>query len=135
MPPLPPRRAPELARLALIRVSMLAGVLTFGAVVWFLRRSGNAPPLTEAAATLRVVGAAVALFAAAGIATFRVLAGRAREPEQRLVLSIGGWAVGEAAALYGGFYYYATGRPLGYMLGLMILLVSFVFIPVTPRRR
>jgi len=135
MPPPPPRRSPELARLALIRVSMLAGVLTFGAVVWFLRRGGNAPPVTDAAATLRLAGAVVAAVAVAGIATFRLLAGRARDPGQRRALSIAGWAVGEAAALYGGFYYYATGRPLGYMLGLMILLVSFVFIPVTPRRR
>jgi len=134
MTPPPTRPSPELARLALIRVAMLAGVLTFGAVVWFLRRTGNAPPLADAADTLRLVGVVVAFVTVAGILLCRTLASRARESAQRTTFRVAGWAVGEAAALYGGLYYFATGRPLGYMLGLMLLLMAFVLIPVAPRR-
>ena len=134
MTPPPTRPSPQLARLALIRVAMLAGVLTFGAVVWFLRRTGNAPPLADAADTLRLVGVVVAFVTVAGILLCRTLASRARESAQRTTFRVAGWAVGEAAALYGGLYYFATGRPLGYMLGLMLLLMAFVLIPVAPRR-
>ena len=135
MPPPPARRSPELARLALIRVAMLAGVLTFGTVIWFLRRDGSPPLLGEAADTLRLVGMVVGAVAVVGIAVFRTLASRAPEGGQRAAYSIVGWALGEAAALYGGVYYFLAGRPLGYMLGLMLLLAAFVFIPVAPRRR
>jgi hypothetical protein len=84
---------------------------------------------------LRVAGIAVAVAAAVGIFVVRTMARRASDASRRARLSIVGWALGEGAALYGGVYYFLTGQLGGYMIGLMILLASFVFIPVVPRRR
>jgi hypothetical protein len=127
-------RSPELARLALIRVTLLAGVLVFGGAVYFLRKT-SPPPLLGPADELRIAGVVIGVLAAAGILVFRSLARNAPDANRRASYSIVGWAIGEAAALYGGVYYFLTGRLGGYMVGLMILLASFVFIPVVQRRR
>lgn len=127
----PPASVPVLA---VIRGAILAGILVFGGVAWFLHRDAGwrpAPGLDPE--LLRWVGLAVW-----GVAALGVLVVRARwsgvEPGRRASLAITGWALGEMAALWGAVYYLLTDDPGRYFTGVIFLLLTFYLFPV-PRVR
>lgn len=115
-----------------IRFAMLVGVLLFGGVVFFIRRSGTAPALPEASQGMLLlmgrvlwalaIGGCIVLYQAVGRAT----ASRASQ------LHIIGWALGESVALLGAVIWFLTGTPSWYVPGLTFLVLSFlVFRPRT----
>lgn len=123
-----PRQRPE-AALAVIRIAMLSGVLVFGAVVWFLHRQPRAGPPAEGVAQMGralpiVFGAVIAALVALRALTGRADAGRAR------ALTVVGWAVGEFAALAGGAHYLLARDPQWYAVGVLILVASYVVLPI-----
>ncbi|HEX6534651.1 MAG TPA: hypothetical protein VF041_08635 [Gemmatimonadaceae bacterium] len=144
MPAPPPRQAPpsseppapteaELLRpLGLVRIALLLGVLMFGAVIWWNSRQAPPAPTTLTPTALRglVLGlAVVALITMIGV---RVMLGRVRGARRRGTLCIVAWAAGEAAALAGGVYYFAFHDPQWYVVGLFVLITSFVVVPLRP---
>ena len=78
--------------LGLIRIALLVGVLAFGGIVWFLRRSSE-PSYGVNPHGLRVAGQAVWGLMTVGTLTLFVTAGRSG-PERRATFSVIAWALG-----------------------------------------
>jgi hypothetical protein len=123
-------RAGGAAALALIRISLLLGVLLFGAVTWFIHRDATRQPSDpELVAALRR-----AMLAAWGLAIVALLAlrpriGRLTGGAHRSLLVIA-WAIGEAAALFGGVHYFLSGDARSFLGGLIVMLGAFLLYPV-----
>lgn len=122
--------SPEQARtLGIIRMSFLTGVLMFGGVTYFLHRQpdyvapGDHPQL-------RLMIGAILLLCVAGIFFARMKLGSVRTPGEMSTFQMIGWACGEAAALAGGVYYFLTDNPTLYIIGLFVILASFIVIPL-----
>lgn len=116
--------------LLLIRVALLSGVLLFGAVVFFMRRSGDPLPNVPAQAeSLAWIGRG--LWMVASIGTF--LLWRARQQAESVAKkqqwSIIGYAMGESVALFGGVVWYLTGTPVWYVPGVLFLAALFFVFP------
>jgi len=114
--------------LQLIRLSLMAGVLMFGAVTVIVHRQ---PSWKPEALPIALVYALVA-FTIVAVSVAAVLKGRvAREsdPERRAGLLIIGWAVGEGAGLLGAVIFYLTGQGEWYALGLLAMASAFVLLP------
>jgi hypothetical protein len=118
--------------LALIRIALLVGVLAFGGIVWWVRRSGDASYRVDPRA-LRGAGQAIWGLMTLGTLTLFLLAGRAA-PERRAAFSVIAWALGEATALYGGLYWMLLGNPQWYLYGVACLLLTYFIFPVRTRR-
>ena len=125
---------PAAKRLSIIRVAMLAGVLVFGGVVYYLRQDSLRPPATpEMVSSLRLAGTIIWGMAVVGVIGLSAMARRQRDPAALVPFSIAGWALGEATALYGGVVYLLTGQPRWYIYGVACLLLTFVSFPVRTR--
>ena len=118
--------------LALIRIALLVGVLVFGAVVWYLRRSGDASYAINPRG-LRVAGQAVWGLMTLGTLGLFVAAGRA-SPDRRAAFSVVAWALGEATAIYGGLFWMILGDPQWYLYGVACLLLTYFIFPVRNTR-
>jgi len=114
----------------LIRLALIAGVLMFGAVILFVHgqpswKPGILPP---------AVGYVLLAYAFAAVSVARVMRGRVlreSDPQRRISLLITGWAVGEAAGLFGGVMFFVTGQGQWYLLGLLAMASSFALLRVT----
>jgi hypothetical protein len=117
----------------LIRVALLLGVLLFGGVIWFLHRDpGFRPRSADDMEGLRLATYAVWGVAIAGVLILRGVHARARD-DTRISTAIMGWAVGEAAALVGGVYYFMSDVPWRYLYGIVFMLATYILFPL--RRR
>ncbi len=117
--------------LSIIRVAMLAGVVILGAVALYISKGGIVDPLAEdVLAALRM--AFIAVLAGTAIAMFffrkqRLALGPDDDPT---TLNIVGWAIGEATALFGAVILLLSGEITYFLVGVVMMLVSFVFFPV-----
>ena len=118
--------------LGLIRIALLAGVLAFGGIVWFLRRSSD-PSYGVNPHGLRVAGQAVWGLMTVGTLTLFVTAGRSG-PERRATFSVIAWALGEATAIYGGLFWMLLGDPQWYLYGVACLLLTYFIFPIRSTR-
>jgi hypothetical protein len=133
-PPTPPASpSRDTAKLGVIRVAMLAGVLSFGAVSWFVRRQGTAPASTVDPGLLGIAGSVIWGLAVLGILVLFLLLRNRETPARRSAFSIIGWALGESVALFGGVYLFLIGDPKWFLAGLTALLLTFFIFPL--RRR
>jgi hypothetical protein len=114
--------------LGLIRIALLVGVLAFGGIVWYLRRSGDSSYLVNPR-SLRVAGQAVWAAMTLGTLTLFLLAGRAN-PDRRGSLSVIAWALGEATAIYGGLFWLLLGDSQWYLYGVACLLLTYFIFPI-----
>lgn len=122
--------------LPIIRVALLAGVLSFGTVIWFLQlRPGWTPPNPNAAMQLRPLGLALWGVAIVGVVTLWFLVDRARDEARRRSLTVPAWAMGEIPVLFGAVVWFLTGEPMSFLVGLAWMLGVFVLFPSVPRRR
>jgi hypothetical protein len=114
--------------LALIRIALLVGVLVFGGIVWYLRRSGDATyPVNPRG--LRVAGQAVWGLMTLGTLGLYIGAGKA-SAERRAAFSVVAWALGEATAIYGGLFWMMLGDSQWYLYGVACLLLTYFIFPV-----
>ena len=113
----------------LIRIALLAGVLSFGAITWFLHRQPNyvAPGDNE---QLRMALGAAMLLATAVVAFARYKLGTVHTEQELGAFRLIGWTAGESAALAGAVYYFLTDNPTLYIIGLFVLLAAFIVIPL-----
>ena len=114
--------------LALIRIALLVGVLVFGAIIWYLQRSGWESSGVDPRG-LRVAGQAVWGLMTLGTLGLFLAAGRA-SPERRAAFSVVAWALGEATAIYGGLFWMLLGDPQWYLYGVACLLLTYFIFPV-----
>jgi hypothetical protein len=118
--------------LALIRIALLVGVLAFGGIVWYLRRSGDAS-YGVSPRGLRAAGQAVWGVMTLGTLGLFLAAGRT-SPERRGTFSVIAWALGEATAIYGGLFWMLLGDPQWYLYGVACLLLTYFIFPVRNSR-
>ena len=114
--------------LGLIRIALLVGVLAFGGIVWYLRRSADTAYLVNPRA-LRVAGQAVWGLMTLGTLGLFLTAGRAK-PERRAMFSVIAWALGEATAIYGGLFWLLLGDSQWYLYGVACLLLTYFIFPI-----
>lgn len=113
--------------LQLIRLSLMAGVLMFGAVILIVHRQ----PSWKAEALAPAMGyalVAVAIFAVTIAVLLKGRLGRERDPERRASLLIVGWAIGEGAGLLGAVIFFLSGQGEWYAFGLLAMACSFVLL-------
>jgi hypothetical protein len=119
------------AALRVIRLALLAGVVMFGSVVYYLTREGPVSDVpNEATRSLSFALMGLAAASLAALFVVRSIRDRAASYDRRSALTVVGWAVGEAPALLGGVVYLLTASPLPYLTGLSVLIASFLMIPV-----
>lgn len=119
------------AVLRVIRLALLAGVVVFGSVVYYMTREGpmsDVPNEAARALSFALMGLSAASLAA--LFVVRSIRERAESYDRRSTFTIVGWSVGEAPALLGGVVYLLTASPLPYLTGLSVLIASFLIIPV-----
>jgi hypothetical protein len=117
--------------LRVIRVALLAGVVIFGTVVFYLTREGpvsDVPAETARYLSFVLVGLAAASLAA--LLVVRSVRDNTPDREKKSSLTVVGWALGEAPALLGGVIYMLTASPVPYLTGLAVLIVAFLMIPI-----
>ena len=124
---------PAVSRLALVRIAILAGILIFGGVIWFLQRD---PSWTPAALQFPVEPIAVGLWTVAivGLLGLRTAWGRTRDVKRRVHFSILALAVAEAPALYGAVVYFLAGDPRLYVTGVFLMLTTLLLFPISRHR-
>lgn len=108
---------------------MMAGVLLFGGVSWFLQRAPDWSPTEIDRGMLNT--AARILWAVVLVATF-VLFQRARsvrDSARSSTFAILAWALGEMVALFGGVVYFLTALTTWYVAGVTFLALTFVVFP------
>ena len=118
--------------LALIRIALLVGVLVFGGIVWYLRRSNDLTYSVDPRG-LRVAGQAVWGLMTLGTLGLFLAAGRAT-PERRATFSVIAWALGEATAIYGGLFWMMLGDSQWYLYGVACLLLTYFIFPIRNTR-
>ena len=118
--------------LGIIRIALLVGVLAFGAIVWFVRRSGD-PSYGVDPRGLRLAGQAVWALATLGTLGMFLAAGRVA-PDRRPTLSVIAWALGESTAIYGGLFWMLLGEPQWYLYGVACLLLTYFIFPIRSTR-
>ena len=118
--------------LALIRIALLVGVLVFGAIIWYLQRSGWESVAVDPRG-LRVAGQAVWGLMTLGTLGLFLAAGRA-SPERRAAFSVVAWALGEATAIYGGLFWMMLGDRQWYLYGVACLLLTYFIFPIRSTR-
>lgn len=127
--PSPTPGAPTPTVLRIIRMALLGGVVMFGAVVTFLH-SQQRPSAPESARALQYVNIVFLVGAAAGVTFFQRKHAEERDPARRPTWNIIAWAMGEATAMFGAVHYLLVGHPLPYLVGLAMLIASFVLVPI-----
>jgi hypothetical protein len=118
--------------LGLIRIALLVGVLVFGGVVWYLRRT-EATSYSVDPRGLRLAGQAVWAVATFGVLALFLAAARA-SAQRRAMLGVIAWALGESTALYGGLFWLALGDPQWYLYGVACLLLTYFIFPIRGSR-
>jgi hypothetical protein len=128
-----PGAPPPAGTLAVIRIALLVGVLMFGVVTYVVQRGETwQPAASSLLETLRIALLATWVVAVVLLLILRARLTRLAEVAGRSVLIIA-WAVGEGAALFGGVYYFLSGDPQWFLIGLFLMLASFILFPI--RRR
>ena len=117
------------ASLGATRMALLVGVLMFGGITWYTRR-GDPMTTTPNIDLLYKVGYGVLVLAVVGIVVIRNKLAGVTDPAKYANLAVLGWSCGEAAAIYGGVYYFLSGDPSRYLTGVLLMLISFVAIPL-----
>jgi hypothetical protein len=124
--------APRTQNPRVIRLAFLGGVLMFGAVSYVVQHGDNPPPRpsAEAMQTLRYVGYGLWAAVITGLIALRLVFARLIERGSNPQLSLGGWALGEMLALFGGVYYFQTNDFSLYVSGIVAMLATFALFPV-----
>ena len=127
-------RMPRL-QLLIIRTAMLAGVLLFGAVTWYIKRQEHPAILTpEKAQVFGYIFAGLAFAAVAGVVFLRSRLETTSEPGQLLVYYVVGYALAEGAAVFGGVVWFLGGAQAWYVAGVVLMVVAFQALPVEAAR-
>lgn len=120
------------ASLPLIRIALLAGVLLFGAVTWWLHRGARIEVVGPAELhTLRRAGSVVwlgALLAEVVLFVIR-LRGRTRDQAAQHSQRVMAWAAGEVVALFGAVYYFRSRDPQWFVYGLVFFVLVLLAFP------
>ena len=132
--PFPNARGMKPQVLNIVRFAMLAGVLIFAAIAWFLTSSGQmgAAGNEELAGVLRYVFYGLLVVDIGAMWLLRQRIDRAGTFEKKGPLLLIGYALGEGLTLYGIVYWLVTGGMLLFVVSLLVFLTAFLMFPVQP---
>lgn len=116
--------------LRIVRMALLSGVVVFGAVVTWLVGQDGPRSSPEVRAPLQWVNIGLLILSAAGVLVLQRIHAAERDPARRQTWNIIAWALGEATAMFGGVHYLLVGSPAPYLVGLAMLVASFVLVPI-----
>lgn len=109
---------------------MMGGVLLFGGVSWFLHQTPDWTPADPAVtAKLGTMGGIVGVIATLGLVFLYTRFRDAPSPAQASTFAILAWALGESVALFGGVVFFLTAAPTWYIVGVLLLTLTFVAFP------
>jgi hypothetical protein len=112
------RQLPRSATLRIIRVALLTGMLILGGIAFVMtREKGGGISDQEMAQPV-------------GLLFIQRKHAAETDPAKRTTLNIAGWAMGEATAMFGGVHYMLIGNPTPYLVGVGMMLVSFLVVPI-----
>lgn len=122
--------------LFIIRTALMTGVFMFAAIAYFGPGFGMAPAFDfgEMASNLRYVLWGFLAVAVIGASLIRPRV-EVAPPERQAQYLIIGWALGEAAALFGVVMYMGGGGIGPLSLGLMTFVFTLVLLPIPRSRR
>lgn len=123
------RKLPRSATLRIIRIALLTGVLMFGGIAYYLTEQ-NGAMAPENGEALQIVNVVLLVGAAAGILFVQRRHAAERDPARRSTLNITAWAMAEATALFGGVHFMLVGNAIPYLVGLVMMVASFVMVPI-----
>lgn len=124
-------QGPAPAALRVIRGALLAGIVIFGSVAWYVTQEGPVASVTaDATRYLSMVLIGLSAASIGVVLVVRSLRERAEGIERRSTLTVVGWAMGEAPALLGGVIYLMTASAFPYLTGLCVFLLAVFLIPV-----
>jgi hypothetical protein len=124
------RQLPRSATLRIIRIALMSGVLVFGGIAYYLTQQQGGGLGPEMADTLQIVNIVLLVGAAVGIMTIQRRHAAETDPAKRTTLNIIAWAMGEATALFGGVHFMLVGNPIPYLVGLVMMIASFIVVPI-----
>jgi hypothetical protein len=124
------KQLPRSATLRIIRIALLSGVLMFGGIAYYLTQQQGGGLGPENADTLQIINIVMLIGAAIGILFVQRRHAAEREPQKRTTLNITAWAMGEATALFGGVHFMLVGNPIPFLVGLVMMIASFVLVPI-----
>jgi uncharacterized membrane protein AbrB (regulator of aidB expression) len=124
------RQLPRSATLRIVRIALLSGVLIFGGIAYYLteQQGGGLDP--SLGGVLQIVNIVILVGAAVGIMIIQRRHLAETDPKKRTTLNITAWALGEATALFGGVHFLLVGNPIPFMVGLVMMIASFVVVPI-----
>ena len=125
---------PTPATQTIIRYALLAGVLIFGGIAWFVSRENGADFDAGAAQTLRYAFYVLLLSSAVGLLFIHRSWQQAKTFQERFTRSLIGYAVAEGTALFGAVYLLLTGIAMLYVIGLVLFLIAFMVFSPAPSR-
>lgn len=121
---------PDRLRLTVVRTAMLFGVLALGGVTWFLQRDGRTATADPAA----LAGLTKAFFVLLGLTLAGLILLRLRvadaAPAAQRAMYLGGYTAAEVVAIFGGALWFLGGDRVSYLLGLVLMAVSFQVLPI-----
>jgi hypothetical protein len=125
-----PRQLSRSATLRIIRIALMSGVLMFGGIAYYLTEQNGGGLGPENADTLQIVNIALLVGAAIGIMFIQRRHLAEKDPAKRTTLNISAWALGEATALFGGVHFMLVGNAIPYLVGIVMMIASFVVVPI-----
>lgn len=104
-----------------------------GAVAIYLARSGVVGPLDDdVLQTLRMAFIVILGVVAIAMYLFRRRRRLLSKDEDPTAINIIGWALGESVAFFGAVLLIVSGDITYFLVGFVMMLVSFVFFPIPP---
>jgi hypothetical protein len=126
----PPQIPPAMLRI--VRGAMAAGALLLGAVGIVKTMNGSARH-GEGTNLEYITYVAYGFCAVMALGVYAVKALRARmQPAARSQISVMGWAVAEAAAMFGAVVMILGGPPWPWLLGMLVIALSWAQVPADP---
>lgn len=134
-PPVSSGTRVPLAVQSIIAFALGAGVLLFGAIVYYLQQQGTwAPVDPERTQGLRLVAMLACLLGAGALYLLRRRTAARAEMARYAHVNLVAWSIGELAALLGGIYFFVSGDPTWYFLGVIVFVGAVLLFPVRSRQ-
>jgi len=118
--------------LRIIRIALAAGALLFGCLGLWLAGQRSEPPSDPAnLAKIVYISYGFSALCAAGVFGVRTVRSR-MAPAARPQISLIGWALAEASAMFGGVVQVLGGGILPWVAGMLVIAFSWMQIPADP---
>lgn len=120
---------PTRGQLKAARIAFALGILSLGWMTYMVHQ-GAGPRFEPLPGWVRYVPWVFTPWLLASMLVFRNLRLRTSDPVRRATLTFSGWAMGSAAALFGGLYYLYNDQVEWYFVGVACFVASLFLFPI-----